>query len=370
MNTLSILLVEDNETHSHLVQRHLRRARLTSFEIVCAQTLEHAIEAATTKKLDAVLLDLSLPDSVMTETLPTFIQAVPDLPVIVLTSLDDLDFASNLVQQGADDFLAKATIDGQVLLRSIRYAIERRKIRAKLADYAYRLQRSNEELKSFAHTVAHEVRSPLNIVSCCLALVNEDHGDVLGPDSREAMADAKAAIAGMTDLVTDLLEYSRVENATLELTEVDTKQTLAEVTGLLKNEIRDSGAEITADALPCIRGNPIQLRQLLRNLISNAIKYQQPGRPPRIHISAQEMPSHWQFTISDNGLGIPSEHLAKVFAPFARMHESTGIAGTGIGLSYCRRIVVNHDGEIWVESTPGVGSQFHFTLAKAPVDCP
>ena len=364
-NQLTVLLVEDNETHSHLVRRHLKKARLSTIEVVGVETLADAVSAATQASFDAVLLDLSLPDSEISETLPRFITAVPDIPTIVLTSLDDLDFASDLVHQGADDFLVKSDIDSQILLRSIRYTIERRRSQRELAEYAKRLERSNEELKNFAHTVAHEVRSPLNIVSCCLALIDEDHGDLLATDSIEAMSDANVAINGMTQLVTELLEYSRVENAAIEYGPVELDQVFQEAVRTLKQEISESSSSVQSESLPTVLGNAVQLRQLLCNLLSNAIKYRHPERVVSIKVAAIEKDTNWQISISDNGLGMSAEDQKHIFDPFVRVHESTGIAGTGIGLSFCQRIVENHGGEVWVDSASEDGSVFCFTVPKS-----
>ncbi|MCO8121706.1 ATP-binding protein [Stieleria sp. TO1_6] len=362
--SLSVLLVEDNETHSHLVQRHLKRAKLSKIEITQAQTLAAAIELASSEPFDAVLLDLSLPDSAISETLSRFIAAVPHLPTVVLTSLDDLDFASELVQQGADDFLVKTDIGSQILLRSIRYAIERKKNKQKLSAYADQLKRSNDELKSFAHTIAHEVRSPLNIVSCCLSLIHEDYAETLDSDSLEAIADANTAIANMTELVTDLLDYSRVEHSGGQFEPIDLQTLMAGVLHLLKSEIEQTSAVVTHDALPTIIGNEVQIRQVLRNLIGNAIKYHDPSRTPQIQIACEHEEQCWRVVVEDNGLGIPSESRQQVFNPFVRVHESTGVAGTGIGLSFCQRIVINHGGKIWVEPNQPHGSRFLFTIAK------
>ncbi|TWT98354.1 sensor histidine kinase [Stieleria varia] len=361
---LRVLLVEDNETHAHLVRRHLQKAQLSTIDVQRVGTLRDAIDAIHTDKYDAVLLDLSLPDSDITETLGRFIDTTPNAAIIVLTSLNDLDFASKLVLQGADDFLVKSDIDSQVLVRSIRYAIERRKNKVQLAQYANQLEKRNEELKTFAHTVAHEVRSPLNIVSCCLTLIDEDHHDALGPDSVEAIADAKEAIVGMTELVTDLLEYSQVENTPSELCSVDMNVAFQEAISTLKHEVIDASATVDCATLPTVNGNPIRLRQLLRNLLSNALKYRDPHRNPQINVAVREQESSWEFSVSDNGLGMSPQSTQQVFAPFVRAHESTGIPGTGIGLSFCQRVVEGHGGRIWVESAEGSGSRFCFTLPR------
>ncbi|QDV85162.1 sensor histidine kinase [Stieleria magnilauensis] len=361
---LKVLLVEDNETHAHLVRRHLKKARLSTIEATAAETLADAIAAASENEFDAVLLDLSLPDSEITETLPRFIDAVPSVPTIVLTSLDDLDFASSLVHQGADDFLVKSDIDSQILLRSIRYAIERKRSQRELADYAKRLERSNEELKHFAHTIAHEIRSPLSVVSCCLFLIREDYGQSFSDDCCESIDDAEAAIRGMSELVTELLNYSRVENDSAQFADIDLQPVFDDVITALRSEIERSAAEVTAGELPMVHGNEIQLRQVLKNLIGNAIKYCDPTRPPRVHVMCEEQDTEFQITVRDNGLGTPAASRELIFNPFTRVHESTGISGTGIGLSFCQRIIDNHGGSIGVVANQDVGSTFWFKLPK------
>ncbi|WP_161604464.1 sensor histidine kinase [Roseiconus nitratireducens] len=362
---LRVLLVEDNETHRHLIRRHLTKSVGEGIQLTQTDRLQEALNELARGPYDAVLLDLSLPDSPLTETLPRLIDQVTDVPVVVLTSLGDLDFASQLVQQGADDFLVKSEITGQTLLRSIRYAIERKKNQIKLSEYAARLKKRNEELKSFAHTIAHEVRSPLNVVSCCLSLVEEEQAGQLDEDSMEAIADAKAAIKGMAELVTDLLDFSRAEHDQSQHVPVAMQSLLGEVRTSLRTELDQAQAELQASDLPEVHGNPVQLRQLLKNLISNAIKYRHPERVPSVSVWVAQRDSEWLVGVDDNGIGIPADRIADVFSPFVRAHEFTGVPGTGIGLAYCRRIVEAHGGEIWIEQSSDAGTSLRFTIEKA-----
>jgi signal transduction histidine kinase len=132
---------------------------------------------------------------------------------------------------------------------------------------------------------------------------------------------------------------------------------------MLRSAIKQSGAAVTHDPLPIERGNEVQLRQLLQNLIGNAIKYRSATRP-EIHLSAEEDANFWTVRISDNGIGIPADYQQRVFDAFTRLHPQDAIPGTGIGLAFCRRIVEHHGGRIWVDSQPGQGSVFSFTLHK------
>lgn len=167
---IRILLVEDNATHAHVIERHLRKAGDGIVYDRC-ERLEPALERLKSGEIDVLLLDLSLPDSELSDTLPRVVAASSELPVIVLTSIDDIEFATRAVSQGAQDYLVKSDINGPLLIRSIHYAIERKKTLERLESYAAELESSNQQLKGFAHTVAHEVKSPLTVVSACLQIL-------------------------------------------------------------------------------------------------------------------------------------------------------------------------------------------------------
>lgn len=361
---LTVLLVEDNATHAHVIQRHLEKAAEVPLAIEQVGRLAAAIERLDEGGVDALLLDLSLPDSEIRLTLAKVLEAHNAVPIVVLTSLDDLDFATQAVQQGAQDYLVKTDINGPLLLRSIRYAIERKKARDALESYAAQLQRSNEHLRGFAHTVAHEVKSPLNVVASSLAMLGELYAAQFDDETRDAVQDADAAVQGMTELVNELLDFARIGSGDEDFVPVDLEAVFYQAYVMLRPAIKESSCVVTHDPLPTIHGNEVQTRQLLQNLIGNAIKYRR-DEPPRIHISAQEHDGHWTICVSDNGRGIAPEDQPRVFDAFVRLHDPAEIPGTGIGLAFCKRIVERHGGAIWVESIPSQGSRFLFTLRNA-----
>ena len=362
---LSVLLVEDNDIHADLIRRHLADVGNDRVKLLHAGKLSDALAILDCTNIDAILLDLSLPDSQIDETLPRVIERRGDVPIIVLTSLNDLEFGARAVQQGAQDYLVKTDLGSQLLLRAIRYAIERKKTQEKLESYAADLERSNDHLKNFAHTVAHEVKSPLGVVATCLQMLHDKYQSRFDGETKEIVQDASSSIRGLADLVNELLEFARVGSEEQEFATVDMEVVFYQVYAQLRPTIRAAGAMLTHDPLPKVRGNEVQLRQLLQNLIGNAIKYRSNERPT-IHVTVQDQPRHWTVLIRDNGLGIPREFHDKIFEVFVRLHHSSDIPGTGIGLAFCKRIVENHGGRIWVESNPGHGSVFCFTLPKAP----
>jgi light-regulated signal transduction histidine kinase (bacteriophytochrome) len=165
----------------------------------------------------------------------------------------------------------------------------------------------------------------------------------------------------MERLIEDLLSYARLESQDRHFVPVDCAAVLDDVVQLLEGEIRDTRAEVTSSALPTVMGDQAQLVQLFQNLIGNGIKYHG-TRPPRIHVSAQRQDGAWVFSVSDNGIGIEPEQHQRIFEIFRRLHTQSEYPGTGIGLAVCRRVVERHGGTLWVESEPGQGSTFLFTI--------
>jgi signal transduction histidine kinase len=230
------------------------------------------------------------------------------------------------------------------------------------------LERSNEQLRNFAHTVAHEVKSPLSVVASCLNLLAEKHVAGCDPETHGLVQDACSATRGMLDLVNELLDFARVDFGDQEFDEVDLEAVFYQAYVLMRPALKDAGAALTHDPLPVVRGNEVQLRQLLQNLIGNAVKYRS-DRPLAIHVgvdpqTAPEGATHGTFHVRDNGLGIAPEHRQRIFDAFVRLSHPRDVAGSGIGLAFCKRIVEHHGGRIWVESEPDQGSDFCFTLPQ------
>jgi len=357
-----VLIVEDNKTHVHLIRQHLKKAASDSIALEHVDSLEAALKRLEEGDVDALLLDLSLPDSDIEETLPRVVGAHADLPVIVLTSLDDLDFATSAVAHGAQDFLVKSDLSGPLLRRSISYAIERKKTQEQLESYAAELESSNEQLKNFAHTVAHEVKSPLTVVSACLQMF-EHYKQHFDHEGWQYVEDAVAALRNLTGMVNDLLEFSQVGSGNAGYVEVDLEAVFYQAYVCLRPAVKETGAEVTHDPLPTITGNEDQLRQLLLNLIGNGIKYSGEG-PPQVHVACAEEDEQWRFTVTDNESGIAPEDHLRIFEAFVRVHDQAEQPGSGIGLALCKRIVRNHEGEIGVQSEIGKGSTFWFIIPK------
>ena len=227
------------------------------------------------------------------------------------------------------------------------------------------LQRSNEELRQFAYIASHDLQEPLRTVASFTQLLVSRYSEQGDPQAGEFAAFIVDGVERMSSLIHDLLQYSSTGGSnTLPTEPASTEAALAEVLFALSASIRASGAAVTYDRLPSVWVEKHALITLLQNLIGNAIKYRG-ERAPRIHVSVEPKNGNWQFSVRDNGIGIPPEYRERIFGIFKRLHGKE-IPGTGIGLAICQRIVQWHGGEIWVDSQPGAGSQFYFTLPKEP----
>lgn len=225
------------------------------------------------------------------------------------------------------------------------------------------LQESNEELQRFAYVASHDLQEPLRMVGSYLQLLERRYGDRLDGDAREFMDFAIDGAERMKILINDLLDYSRVESRGKPFELTDLNIILNRVQRTLSLTIEDSGAQVIVGELPEVKVDEEQITQLFQNLIGNAIKFHKKDEKPVIRISVQKKsPQFWEFSISDNGIGIAPEYFERIFVIFQRLHTKDEYPGTGIGLAICKRIVERHGGKIWLNSKPGEGTTFYFTL--------
>jgi PAS domain S-box-containing protein len=245
----------------------------------------------------------------------------------------------------------------------------RRAAEEELAHRSEALARSNAELEEMAYAVSHDLRKPLTQIARYLELLDADAGPGLGSDARGLLAQARASAGRLEAMVEAVLRCARIEGAATPLAPVALDPVLDRVLAGLAEELAASGAEVARRPLPAVRADEAQIEQLLWNLLDNALKFRGP-EAPRIEVAAEDGGEQWHFTVRDNGIGIEARDSARIFAVFQRLHAVSEIPGSGIGLAVCRRIVARHGGRIWVESEPGAGSTFHFTLAKRPATRP
>jgi len=252
--------------------------------------------------------------------------------------------------------------EGILVTAAIRDISVRKEAEANLLQKVVELNRSNEELGEFAYAASHDLQEPLRMVASYTQLLSRRYKGKLDSDADEFIAFAVDGASRMQRLIQDLLAYSRVGTKVKNLLDTSSEEALQQALVNLRGAIEESGALVTHDPLPTVRADEMQLIQLFQNLVGNAIKYQSPG-VPQVQISAAKNgEKKWLFSVQDNGLGIDPQYFEKIFGMFQRLHKRQAFAGTGIGLAICKKIVERHGGSISVESQPGQGSTFRFTL--------
>jgi light-regulated signal transduction histidine kinase (bacteriophytochrome) len=226
-----------------------------------------------------------------------------------------------------------------------------------LEQRAQDLSRSNADLEQFAYVASHDLQEPLRKVASY-----QGHLEARAEKYITYIVDGATR---MQRLIQDLLTYSRAGRADLPLELTAMEAVLQETLATLAPAVQESGAEVSHDALPLVMAHPLQLGQVLQNLIGNGLKFRGDA-PPHVHIGAQPRGDTWVFAVRDNGIGLEPQYAERIFTIFQRLHTPGVYPGTGIGLAICKKIVERHGGRIWVESQPGQGATFYFTLPKAP----
>jgi signal transduction histidine kinase len=273
---------------------------------------------------------------------------------------------------GLMDVFDRAMVVGVILLtaflgwRRVRISQVLKRQAEVLENTTRQLARSNADLERFATVVSHDLRSPLTALSLNLQLLARQlpaHDE----DSRQIIGDMRGSIDDMGNLIRSLLEHGRASHEKLDLCACDVDEVLTTVLKRLAASLQSSAGQVTHGPLPLVRADQSQLMSLFQNLVENAIKYRS-AEPPRIQISARPGPCFCTFSIRDNGIGIDPHHQHRIFQIFERAESSRG--GAGVGLAVCKSIVERHGGKIWVESRPGRGATFSFTIPNAPPNTP
>ncbi len=222
----------------------------------------------------------------------------------------------------------------------------------------------NEQLEQFAYVASHDLREPIRTLFSFASLLEEEYGGKIDGQGLEYLAIMRGAAQKMGAMVADLLEYARLTQDAKRFSEIDCNVKLAHTLEMLSESIESTNAIIETAPLPQVTANAPRFIRLLQNLIGNGLKYQPPGNTPVIRISAEDIGDAWEFAVADNGIGISPEFQQDIFLPFRRLHNQSEYAGSGIGLAICKRIVESFGGKLRVESSPGNGSTFFFTIPK------
>lgn len=369
---IRILLVEDNPGDARLLRETLREAEGFPFEMAHAERLGQAAGMLAGSPADVVLLDLSLPDAHGLDTVRRMLDAAPDIPIIVLTGTDDERLALQAVHAGAQDYLAKGRVDGPLLARSIRYAIERKRLERERADLLHReqearataeaaVQARDEVLRVVSHDLGNYLSAASVNAAVLLRLLPEGEAEHLRP----RVAGIRDALVQTQRLRQDLLDVASIEAGRLavEPEPHDPAVLLGEALELFAPVAAEHEIELVpSKPLPTVLADRTRVLQVLGNLIGNAAKFTRAGG--RIELRAEAADGCVRVSVADSGAGIPAENLPHVFDRFWKVREGNR-HGAGLGLAIARGIVEAHGGEIGVESTLGEGATFSFTLRRA-----
>lgn len=387
-----ILAVDDSLTYLHEVAEALRGE---GYDVVLARSGEEALELLAVQPVDCILLDLLMPGLSGQETCRRIksAQGLRDLPLIMLTALDDRDAMIAGLSAGADDYISKSG-EFDVLKARVRAQIRRkqfedenRRIRDELlqkeleaaeakaarefaetrAALAEELEQKNKELESFSYSVSHDLRAPLRAIIGFSRILTEEYGDGLDDEGRRLLGVVRENSERMGQLIDDLLEFSRLGRKPLSMAEINMQRMADEVF----RQIRADGWQshrFVMGSLPPARGDAALVRQAWANLLGNAIKFSSKREQPVIEVSARENGAELVYCVKDNGAGFDMRFYDKLFGVFQRLHAQDEYPGTGVGLAIVQRVVVRHGGRVWAEGREGEGATFYFSLPKGERD--
>lgn len=359
-----ILIVDDTPDNLRLLSAMLGRHQLG---VRKALTGQWAIAAAQAAPPDLILLDIKMPEMSGYEVCQR-LKADPltqTIPVIFISALDDTIDKVKAFAAGGADYITKPFQEAEVLAR-IAHQLELRRLQAQLVAQNEELVRSNRELEQFASVVSHDLQQPLQSILGYTKLIGLTCPAVRQSPAQPYLENILDASDRMQQMIQDWLAYAQAGQAQPSFAPVDCNALLDQVMLNLKVALTETQAQLHYGDLPTVLGNEVQLMQLFQNLLSNALKFAQPGAAPQITLAVEPLPQAWRFSIHDNGIGIEAEHLGQIFEAFHRLHDAQSYPGSGIGLATCHKIVERHGGQIWAESQPGLGSTFYFTLRAVP----
>jgi signal transduction histidine kinase len=263
-----------------------------------------------------------------------------------------------------DDFEEEKTKVEAANARLRREVAERAAAESALREKTDALARSNAELEQFAYVASHDLQEPLRMVSSYVQLFEKRYAGQVDAQAKKYIDYAVEGAKRMQALIGGLLEFSRVGRGDVPFRMVNTGAALDQALLDLRSAMDESGAVVTRGPLPTVTGNAERLVQVFQNLVGNALKFRRADERPVIHVSAVPGAGEWSFAVRDNGIGMDRQYQDRIFVIFQRLHTRAEYPGTGIGLAICKKVIEGHGGRIWVESEPGAGATFHFTLPR------
>lgn len=352
-DVINILMVDDRPENLLSLEAILNDP---DYRLVKALSGDEALGHLLNTNFVVILLDVNMPgmDGFQTAELIRSRDSSSQIPIIFITAVnqDNADVLRGY-SIGAVDYVFKPILPEVLRAKVGVYVSLFRKTKE--------LERSNRDLEEFAYVASHDLRQPLRMVSNFMKLIQQRYKGALDENADKWIDSAVAGSNRMGEMIDNLLDYSRVGTKGKPFEKIESESLLKQALMNLGVAVQESGAQVTYDALPIVTVDKSQIIRLFQNLIDNAIKFCG-DKSPRIHISAKRAGTEWVFSIRDNGIGIDPQFADRIFVIFQRLHAASEYPGSGIGLSVSRRIVERHGGRIWVESQPGKGATFFYSL--------
>ena len=363
---LRILLVEDDE-HDRLAFRLAFQKSQVSCEITEYTRAEEALEQlrADASSFDLVVIDYALPGMSGLDLSKKLVEEKIPLPLVILTGKGSQQLAVEALKAGVDDYIIKEPGPAYLDLLPLVLPGVVRKHGDRLArkQVEGKLRKTNEELKYFAHVVSHDLKAPITHIQGFSSFLLEKYQEKLGEEGRRCLERIEANVRRMELLISDLLALSSIGRVVSAFKYVSSLEIVRNVTSDLEDRVNQKGIELVVpDNLPTIYCDGNRIYQVFENLLVNAIKFMRETQNPRIEIECEDKEGFHQFYVGDNGIGIDPKHHREIFERFHRLRQIEDEEGTGLGLAIVERIVNNHGGRVWVESEPGIGSRFYFTI--------
>jgi signal transduction histidine kinase len=379
---IEILLVEDNLGDVRLIQAMLAETGAVPFSLEIAGSLAAALERLRAGGIDVLLLDLGLPDSTGVNTFASVHAQIPTLPIIVLTGFGDQSVALKVVQQGAQDYLVKGQVDGNLIWRTVRYAMERQRgrrdlvmsetrvrqlnesLERRVADRTAELAAANRELETFTYSVSHDLRAPLRQIDGFSRILVEHAGPGLDAKSQHYLRRIQEGTQHMGHLVDDLLNLAQLGRQDVHTRATPLDDIVNDALSELRPDWGDRIIQWTVGGLPTVECDPGLMKIVFTNLLSNAIKYTCPREVAIIEVASTMSNGRYTVLVRDNGVGFNMKYADKLFGVFQRLHRADQFEGSGVGLATVQRIIHKHGGQIWAQAEPDHGATFFFTLAQ------
>ena len=364
-----VLIVDDSPTDSNMIRDMIISEEGSPFDVILADRLSKGLKLLDEEGIDLVLLDLFLPESRGLSTLSKVNDKAPQTPIVVLTGAHDEEMAIKTLQSGAQDYLLKEELNRNLLRRTMRYSIERKRVEEMMAQQSRELARSNtelasvnNELESFAYSVSHDLRAPLRSIDGFSQVLLEEYADKLDAQGKEYLQRVHAAALHMAELINDLLSLSRVTRTEITHASVDLSALAHEIAAELQKQQPERQVEFNITEGLTGDGDKNLLRIALTNLLSNAYKFTSKCKQARIEFGVTQHKGKPSYFVRDNGVGFDMAYANKLFSPFQRLHSPGEFPGTGIGLAIVQRVIHRHVGEVRAEGEVDQGATFYFTL--------